>query len=110
MGREDPDHGSTRIIGQRELVVSGVLFQWWAVGERPALVTVRTPLFGTVTEFTHGDVAVCAELLAKRLLAQHHARAASARQQSKPKAPAKPVLQKPGWFQADDIDFSATNF
>ena len=71
MDKEATEHISTRIISQRELNVDGVPFSWWAVGERPTLVTVRTPIFGALSDFTDGDVAVFAEALAKKLLADH---------------------------------------
>jgi hypothetical protein len=109
MDKNLPEHISTRIIGQRELVVDGVPFQWWAVGENPALVTVRAPLFGTLTEFTHGDVAEFAAELAKKLLTQP---VSSARKDPKP-ARTRPnwsALDKPGWFEPGNTDFSSTVF
>ena len=107
MDKEVPDCISTRIISQRELVVDGVLFQWWAVGERPALVTVRTPIFGSATDFTDGDVAAFADVLANRLLAEHYARAAAAKAGEKQKPPVSP-LTKPGWFEPGSTDYSST--
>jgi hypothetical protein len=106
MDKDVPDHVSTRIISQREALVDGVLFQWWAVGERPALVTVRTPVFGSATEFTLGPVEACAHELAKKLLAQHYERAAVAKAQAR-SAPQSP-LDKPGWFEPGNTDYSST--
>ena len=103
MDKEATEHISTRIISQRELNVDGVPFSWWAVGERPTLVTVRTPIFGALSDFTDGDVAVFAEALAKKLLADHFARNQNAR-----KAADVPVLKKPGWFEPGSTDYSAT--
>ena len=97
------EHISTRIISQRDLTVDGVPFSWWAVGERPALVTVRTPIFGSLSDFTTGDVAVFAEALAKRLLADHQARNRNAR-----KPADAPALKKPGWFEPGSTDYTAT--
>jgi len=46
---------------------------YWAVGEWPALVTVRAKVFGNATEFTRDDdVASFANVLSKKLLAQHY--------------------------------------
>jgi hypothetical protein len=83
--------------------VDGVPFNWWAVGERPALVTVRTPIFGSLSDFTNGDVAVFAEALAMKLLADHHVRNRDPRKSTDTTA-----LQKPGWFERGSTDFSAT--
>jgi hypothetical protein len=79
MSKDRPEHIRTRIISQREVIVDGVAFEWWAVGEHPALVTVRASLVGSHSKFTDGDVAECAASLAKELLAQHRARAAQPR-------------------------------
>ncbi len=103
MGKDVSEHISTRIISQRELNVDGVPFSWWAVGERPALVTVRTSIFGSLSDFTNGDVAMFAEVLAKKLLADHMARHQNAR-----KAADVPVLKKPGWFEPGSTDNSET--
>jgi hypothetical protein len=108
VGKDVPDCITTRIISQRELVVDGVPFQWWAVGERPALVTVRTPIFGAATEFTEGDVAEFAAVLAKRLLAEHLARAAAVKAGNAMKPPEPVALKKPGWFEPGSTDYSAT--
>jgi hypothetical protein len=98
---------STRIISQRELLVNGVVFQWWAVGESPALVTVRAKIFGSATEFTDADVAEFANILAAKLLAQHYARAAAANARQPAKPPVSP-LNPPGWFEPGSTDYSAT--
>ncbi len=108
MAKSVPDHVSTRIISQRELTVDGVPFEWWAVGEQPALVTVRTPLFGTLTEFTTGDVAQFAASLARKVLAQHNVRAAVAKKSAGTKTATVPVLKKPGWFEPGSTDFTTT--
>jgi hypothetical protein len=111
VSKDAPGHISTRIISQRELIVDGAPFQWWAVGEHPSLVTVRSRVFGSVTRFTEGDVAVFAESLAKELLAQHYARAG--RSPTGRKLPSQPAsgLNKPGWFEPGDaVDFSTTVF
>jgi hypothetical protein len=105
MDKDVPGHITTRIISQRKLTVDGVPFQWWAVGERPALVTVRTPLFGALSDFTGGDVAVFAATLAKRVLADHNPRAEKAR-----KVERTPALERPGWFEPGNTDYSSTVF
>jgi hypothetical protein len=105
------EHISTRIISQRELIVDGAPFQWWAVGEYPSLVTVRSSVFGSITRFTDDDVAGFAASLAKELLAQHYARAG--RSPTGRKLPSQPAsgLNKPGWFEPGDaVDFSTTVF
>jgi hypothetical protein len=107
MDKNLPEQISTRIIGQRELVVDGVPFQWWAVGDGPTLVTVRAPLFGSLTEFTNGDVAEFATELAKRLLTQPPARSEP---KPAPRRPNSSALEKPGWFEPDNTDFSSTVF
>lgn len=109
MEKDIPDRISTRIISQRELVVDGVPFQWWAVGENPALVTVRAPMFGALTEFADGDVAECAAVLARRLLSQHAAPAKKERKAAR-KPPDWSALEKPGWFEPGNTDFSETVF
>jgi hypothetical protein len=105
MDKDVPEHITTRIISQRKLTVDGVPFQWWAVGERPALVTVRAPLFGALSDFTNGDVAVFATTLAKRVLANHTPRAEKTR-----KVDSTPVLKRPGWFEPGNTDYSSTVF
>lgn len=105
MDKDVPDTISTRIISQRELKVDGVLFQWWAVGEHPSLVTVRAPVFGTLSDFTGRDVAAFAVVLAKRVLADHYARAQRAEKKEKDNVPA---LKRPGWFEPGSTDFSST--
>jgi hypothetical protein len=72
------------------------------------LVTVRTSVFGSATEFTDGDVAQFAVVLAKRLLAEHYARAAAARAGKVMKPTEQPALKKPGWFEPGSTDYSAT--
>jgi hypothetical protein len=99
----------TRIISQRELDVDGVAFEWWAVGEHPALVTVRAPGLGSLTEPNSGDVAEFAAALARKLIAQQRALANPARKSAP--APARiSVLEKPGWFEPGSTDFSTTIF
>jgi len=108
MDKDVPDHISTRIISQRQLVVDGVVFQWWAVGDRPALVTVRTKVFGSATKFTREeDVAAFANVLSKKLLAQHYARAAMAKGQVAKKGP-ESALKKHGWFEPGSTDYCST--
>ena len=110
MSKDRPEHVSTRIISQRELVVDGAPFQWWAVGENPSLVTVRSTVFGSLTKFTDGDVAQVAASLAKELLAQHYARAGRSPTGKALKADST-GLNKPGWFEPGDAgDFSTTVF
>jgi hypothetical protein len=108
LDKDVPDSISTRIIGQRTLTADGVQFQWWAVGERPALVTVKTPIFGSATDFTDGDVAEFAVVLAKRLLAEHYARAAAAKAGRAVQPPPPSALKRPGWFEPGSTDYSAT--
>ena len=110
MSKDRPEHVSTRIISQRELVIDGAPFEWWAVGENPSLVTVRSTVFGSATKFTDGDVAQVAASLAAELLAQHYARAERSATGKEPKADTT-GLNKPGWFeQGDVVDFSTTIF
>jgi hypothetical protein len=104
-----PEHVRTRIISQRELVVDGAPFQWWAVGEHPTSVTVRSAVFGSMTKLTDGDVARVAASLAKELLAQHYERAG--RSPTGRALKSDTGLNKPGWFEpGDDVDFSTTVF
>lgn len=111
MDEDKPEHISTRIISQRALVVDGAPFQWWAVGELPALVTVRSSVFGSITRFTDEDVALVAAALAKELLAQHYARAGRTPSGKKLRPDTPPGLDKPGWFEPGDaVDFSTTVF
>lgn len=83
----ETDIVSTRIITNRELSCDGASFEWWAVGENPALVTVRSAVFGTLQQFTHGDAEAFAMTLAKKLLDQHYALAEVARKAQKPRDP-----------------------
>ncbi|HVY65161.1 MAG TPA: hypothetical protein VHH11_10105 [Gammaproteobacteria bacterium] len=109
MDNDATQHTSTRIIGHRELVVDGVRVDWWAVGERPTLVTVRTSLFGGLAEFTEGDPAQCAEALAKKLLARHYRRTERTAPKDVRGAIAS-ALEKPGWFQRGEPDLESTIF
>lgn len=109
MDKDVRTHISTRIISHRQLTVDGVTFQWWAVGEHPSLVTVRSPIFGSATEFTLGDVDAFAHELARGLLKQHYSRAAAAKAQAKAQAkPPVSPLRKPGWFEPGSTDYSST--
>ena len=111
MSKDAPEHVSTRIISQRELVVDGAPFEWWAVGEHPASVTVRSSVFGSLTRFTDGDVGELAASLAKELLAQHYARAGRSPTGKKLPSQTAAGLDKPGWFEPGDaVDFSTTVF
>jgi hypothetical protein len=109
MEKDVPDHISTRIISQREITVDGVPFEWWAVGEDSALVTVRSPMLGSLTELTTGDVAELAVALARKLIAKHR-RHANAKKPVRPKAQGVSVLEKPGWFEPGNTDFTSTVF
>jgi hypothetical protein len=106
MDTDVPEHIATRIISQRELEVEGVVFQWWAVGDGPALVTVRAKIFGSRSNFTDEDVAEFAAALAKSILVDHYARAAD----NARKAAKTPALKKPGWFEPGCTDYSSTIF
>jgi hypothetical protein len=111
VNKDVPEHISTRIISQRELIVDGAPFQWWAVGEHPSLVTVRSSVFGSLTRFTDGEVAKLATSLARELLAQHYARAGRSPTGKKLRSEPASGLNKPGWFEPGDaVDFSTTVF
>lgn len=102
---ESSDLVSTRVIANRELEVDGAKFQWWAVGENPTLVTVRSPIFGSRAKFTVVDPAYFAERLAKTILLEHYRRATayrSERNEQRPQQPATPIdaFKKPGWFKS----------
>jgi hypothetical protein len=62
------DFTSTRIISSKEAVCDGVRFSWWAVGQRPALVTVTNPVFGSKNAFTYADPEAFAIELMRTLL------------------------------------------
>jgi hypothetical protein len=110
VSKDRPEHISTRIISQRELVVDGAPFQWWAVGEHPSLITVRSAVFGSMTKLTDGEVAQVAASLARELLAQHYARAGRSPTGKALKSD-NTGLNKPGWFEpGDTVDFSTTVF
>src|SRR5512147_1259728 len=94
------DHTSTRIISHREVTVDGVQFRWWAVGEHPALVTVRTAVFGSLAEFTYDDCSEFARSLAQKLLAQHYQRS-KAGGSSKTAHANVAALEKAGWFEVE---------
>jgi hypothetical protein len=109
MSKKTGEHDSTKIIGQRELNVGGVPFQWWAVGDRPTLVTVRSSVFGSLNQFTDEDPADYAITLAKRLLKEHYDRAAATQRTTQEPSDGGSVLKKPGWFdEADNVDFTKT--
>jgi len=61
---------STRIIS-RTIEVEGVVFCWWAVGSNPALVNVKSPIFGADAEFTTKSEEALAYQLAESLLRRH---------------------------------------
>ncbi len=69
------DSVSTRVIKSTAFEVDGAAFQWWAVGEAPTLVTVRSRIFGVDTGFTDGDPAELAVELATGLLRNHYTKA-----------------------------------
>jgi len=98
--RKVDDTISTRIISQRSLTLDGVEFQWWAVGDHPALVTVRSKVFGSLAEFSYADAADFALKLARRLLLRHYEHARSL-EIGKPRRPTNdvPLLARPGWFE-----------
>lgn len=74
-----PDGGkdtvSTRIISSTPFEVEGAAFHWWAVGAKPCLVTVRSPVFGSFAEFTEEEPGPFAVKLAQKLLRRHYERA-----------------------------------
>lgn len=90
-----PDLVSTRLISRR-LEVDGVEFHWWAVGEKPALVTVRSKLFGGRTRFSMEDPAEFARQLAEAVLDDHYAR--------KPAVSAAPEPRMPGPAEPSPAD------
>lgn len=96
----DLDTISTRVIKSQEFDVDGAKFHWWAVGQQPVLVTVRSEIFGSVAKFTHGDVPSFALALAKSILQEHYARAAELRraEEKKNSKGSADVLKKTGWF------------
>lgn len=101
---------STKGLRPRELSVNGVPFTWWSVGEQPAVVTVRMPMFGSLTGSTDGDPAQCAAALARKLLAQHEEGEDAVPPRRPAGPPGVPALEKPGWFEPDDVDFTRTVF
>jgi hypothetical protein len=101
-------HTSTQIIGHRELTVDRVQFQWWAVADRPALVTVRSTAFGSLAEFTYHDACPFAHPLATELLAQERKRTQEARGATNKTARTHvPALKKAEWFEVEP-DFRKT--
>jgi hypothetical protein len=106
-------HQPSAPIVSRELVLNGVAFQWWAVGERPAAVTVRHRAIGGRTELTGGDPEKFARWLAKVMLDTHQARkplgseapyaldespSAKPCKEASGRLPAVDAFSKPGWF------------
>ena len=91
------DAVSTRIVS-KGLVCDGVKFQWWAVGEDPSLVTVRSSVFGSLNGFARSDAETFAMTLARNLLRQHYDSARTEQPAPEPIADANP-LAKPGWFK-----------
>lgn len=108
MSDSDPlaetDFIGTRIIGAREFECDGAAFQWWAVGESPALVSVYSSVFGSLREFTHKDAETFAMTLARKLLDAHYARAKRAREAQpepdEPETESSDTFDKAGWFQS----------
>lgn len=96
-----PDEAvTTRIITNKQLVHEGVTFNWWAVGDDPALVTISNSIFGTLQQFTHGDPQAFALSLAKKLLNEHYVRAEQMRKTERRSDEESSVsLNKAGWFQ-----------
>ncbi len=92
------DHVSTRIISHRKVTVDGVQFRWWAVGEHPALVTVRAAGFGSLAEFTEDDRSAFARGLAQKLLARHYQRAQKGTTGTTARVDVG-ALEKAGWFE-----------
>ncbi|HEX5421863.1 MAG TPA: hypothetical protein VFY39_17875 [Gammaproteobacteria bacterium] len=100
-------------VASRALVLDGIEFQWWAVGERPAVVTVRHRALGGRTELTGGDPEKFARWLAKVMLDTHHAKrplssgapyaldespSANPCNQANGGQSAVDAFSKPGWF------------
>jgi hypothetical protein len=87
------DFVSTRIIKSTRFEVDGAEFHWWAVGERPSLVTVRSAVFGTRASFTDDDPASFAPRLAKEVLREHYERAKALRRlfpkEPRPRGPSR---------------------
>jgi hypothetical protein len=91
---EGGDSADRRIVGDT-LRCEGSLFDWWVLGEKPALVTVSNPVFGKLSGFTDTDPEVFANGLAKQLLDRHAGlRLAQVRADMAPSP-----LKKPGWFE-----------
>lgn len=96
---------STRIITNQQLLCDGAPFKWWAVGENPTLVTVRSPVFGGIQDVTQDDAEAFAMALAKQVLDRHYARAERAREQrhepdaDQTAADSPDALNKAGWFE-----------
>jgi hypothetical protein len=91
--RAATDSTSTRIIS-RESVCDGVQFSWWSVGERPSLVTVSSPVFGSKNGFTDADPEAFAMELMRKLLPKGAPK--TERRQSDGNSD---PLTKPGWFE-----------
>jgi hypothetical protein len=64
------DSRNVRIFG-RTLICQGSPFDWWVMGERPALVTVSSAAFGKLNAFTDSEPEAFAMDLARQLLEQH---------------------------------------
>ncbi|HEU4620316.1 MAG TPA: hypothetical protein VFV10_19930 [Gammaproteobacteria bacterium] len=90
------DSVSTRLIS-REAVCDGVRFHWWSVGERPALVTVTSSLFGTKNGFTDADPETYAQQLMRTLIPEPAVK--SERRRKPNPGPSPSALDKPGWFK-----------
>ena len=97
----DDASATTRIIASKPIEVDGAEFHWWAVGEDPWLVTVKSSIFGSLAEFTYQAPDSFAHKLGRKLLEQHYARAVEARHAApKAQSPTDPdPMKKPGWFE-----------
>ncbi|HEU4620319.1 MAG TPA: hypothetical protein VFV10_19945 [Gammaproteobacteria bacterium] len=92
--RAGQDDGATR-IACRTLMCDGAAFDWWAVGEAPALVTVKSAVLGSLNGFTDSDPEAFATTLAKQLIERRE----NASRCSTGDGAAQSPLDKPGWFK-----------
>jgi hypothetical protein len=69
--KQEIDTVTTRVIKSQEFELEGARFSWWAVGDQPMLVTVRSDAFGSTQQFAYGDVESFAQRLARGLLRDH---------------------------------------